>query len=629
MSSKMALLIEARLAAQPDNVHALSGEERNHLIISTVQVGGVGVIKSRYGDDIWHLTGGATNLSASQKKLDFHKVPPVFRAVAKELMYLYQRRGREGCARPKPYTMWSALAYLIPFLKYLDRLKVEHLGAVTPMACATYVAACKAARQGRKKGKPLSGATLSRHLQAVEFVYELSQFTATPMPSHPWPESSATILSGASSRNAADRRRSKTRLIPDDVFTSLFQVAYALVQRGKALLDLRDALGELMPQVAGKSKDTIWRFRNDTLEVLGWEGGFSRFTEDLGELQVACYIVIASLSGCRNHELTYLQNGAYYRTEDDEGEACWWMRSKSDKTGAGKTEWMVPEAAVEALRVMDRWAVPHQALLAKEIAQLRAANPQDPEIAEAQRHVGAIFVGPHDYRDMPIRTLSLASWNGRLNAFAERHGIGWIFSTHQFRRKFANYAARSQFGDLRYLREHFKHWSQDMTNDAYALNESQETELFAEIQDELDTIKRGLAEQWLNPTEPLAGGYGKNLMAWRSREEEIIFFRDHASMVKSVAESHAIRSNGHAWCTADDRQCVGNTFEKTRCSGCDSGVIGRFHARMYQNLYADLKELARCDDLGQGGQARVQRDLARCIDVLASLGYDPETGPVT
>lgn len=628
MSSKSALLVEARLAAQQDVVHVLSGEERDRLIISTVQVGGVGVIKSKYGDDIWHLTGGATNLSACQKKLDFHKVPPVFRAVAKELMYLYQRRGRAGCSRPKSYTMWSALNYLIPFLKYLDRRKVKDLGAVTPMVCASYVAACKAERQGRKKGKPLSDATLSRHLQAVEFLHELSQFTATPLPSHPWPKSSATILSGVSARNAVHQRRSKTPLIPDEVFTSLFQEAYGLMQRGSALLDVRDALGELMPKVAGKSKDTIWRFRNDTLEVLGFEGGFSKFTEDLGELQVACYFVIASLSGCRNHELTYLQNGGYYRTEDDEGGAYWWMRSKSDKTGAGKTEWMVPEAAVEALRVMDRWAVPHQALLAEELSQLRAANPQDPEIGEAQRHVGAIFVGPHDYRNSPIRTLSLASWNRRLNAFAKRRGIDWNFATHQFRRKFANYAARSQFGDLRYLREHFKHWSQDMTNDAYALNESQEMELFAEIQDELDTIKLGLAEQWLNPNEPLAGGYGKNLMAWRSRGEEIIFFRDHASMVKSVAESHAIRSNGHAWCTADDRQCIGNTFEKTRCSGCDNGVIGRFHARIYHNLYSDLKKLAMCDDLGPGGQARVQRDLERCTDVLVSLGYDPEAGPV-
>lgn len=625
MNATVASLIDARLATQPNDVLALPNEERNRLIISAVEVGGVWVTKSQYGDDIWHLTGGATNLSACQKKLDFHKVPPSLREVAKELMYRYQRRGREGFARPRSYTLWSALNYLIPFLKYLDRLKVKHLGAVTPMVCATYVAACKAERKGRKKGKPVSGATLTSHFLAVELVFELSQFTMTPMPSHPWSESSAKILSGVSGRNVSHQRRSKTPLIPDDVFTSLFQDANALVRRGNALLDMRDALHKVMSKVAGQSKDTIWSFRKNALKALGWDGGFRKFTEGLRELQVACYIVIASLSGCRNHELTYLQSGAYFRTEDENRETYWWMQSRSEKTGAGKTEWMVPEAAVEALRVMDRLALPYQALLAEEITQRRAANPQDTEIREAQRHVGAIFVGPHDYRDKPIRTSSLATWNNRLNDFAERRSLGWTFSTHQFRRKFASYAARSQFGDLRYLREHFKHWSQDMTNDAYALNESQEMELYAEIQYELDTIKLGLAEQWLNPTEPLAGGYGKNLMAWRSREEEIICFKDRATMVKSVAESHAIRSNGHAWCTADDKQCIGNTLEKTRCSGCDNGVIGRIHARVYQKLYADLKELAMCDDIGPGGQARVQQDLGRCRDVMISLGYDPET----
>jgi hypothetical protein len=63
--------------------------------------------------------------------------------------------------------------------------------------------------------------------------------------------------------------------------------------------------------------------------------------------------------------------------------------------------------------------------------------------------------------------------NIALKAFAKKCGLEWELATHQFRRKFANYAARSQFGDLRYLKQHFKHWSLDMTL-GYALNESQE-----------------------------------------------------------------------------------------------------------------------------------------------------------
>ena len=95
-------------------------------------------------------------------------------------------------------------------------------------------------------------------------------------------------------------------------------------------------------------------------------------------------------------------------------------------------------------------------------------------------------------------------------------------------------------------------------------------------------------------------------------------------MVRSVAVSHSIRSNGHAWCTADDNRCIGNTLEKSRCSGCDNAVISRVHARLYQRLYEDLRALAACEDIGRSGHARVQRDMDRCRDVLKSLGFDPE-----
>lgn len=621
MSARVLSLIEAHLAAQPNDVRLAPNEERDRLIISATQIDGIWVIKSQYGDDAWHLTGGTTNTQASKNVIDFALVPTAYREVVKAMMYRYLRRGRGGQAKPSAGTMLNSFSDLLPFLRHLDSLKLRHLGAVTPMVCATYVAACKAERQERKKGKPLSDAMLMRRFVAVEWLHELSQFTATPMPSAPWPETSATHLAGRMGRD----RRSKTPLIPDNVFTTLFKAAYLLVQRGDELLNLRDALYAVGADRQEQHRHTIKTEKNRHLKANGWDGGLDGFNATLRQLRTACYVVVASLSGCRNHELAYVQRGACYRTEDDEGEFYWWMRSQSDKTGAGKTEWMVPEAAVEALLVMDRWAVPYQTMISEEIAQRRAANPQDAEIAEAQKHANAVFLGATKQQGNRVRTLSVQTWSRSLKAFAKLCGVDWDLTSHQFRRKFANYAARSQFGDLRYLREHFKHWSQDMTNDGYALNESQEMELYAEIAEELEAIKLGLAEQWLSPGEPLAGGYGKNLMDWRSWAENIALFKDHATMVRSVAESHAIRSNGHAWCTADDNQCVGNTFEKTRCSGCDNAVIGRSHARMYQRLYSDLKELALCDDIGLGGQARVQRDLGRCRDVLVSLGYDPET----
>lgn len=164
----------------------------------------------------------------------------------------------------------------------------------------------------------------------------------------------------------------------------------------------------------------------------------------------------------------------------------------------------------------------------------------------------------------------------------------------------------------------------DMTL-GYALNESQEMALYMEIEDEMDDIKEVLAEQWLQHDQPLAGGYGQNVVHWRGNQA-VTLFKDHKAMIRTIAESTSIRSNGHAWCTADDSQCIGNGgLDATRCSSCNNAVIGRQHARLYQRLYDDLMDVQKCDDIDQAGLARVQRDLGRCRTVLMSLGYDPET----
>lgn len=298
------------------------------------------------------------------------------------------------------------------------------------------------------------------------------------------------------------------------------------------------------------------------------------------------------------------------------------MKGVSTKTGEGPTEWMIPPVGVEALRVMERWARPYQALIVKELKGRRRENALDPLIAEAQDHRHALFLGAPASQPAVARTLSTAMWNLALRTYARKHGIHWAFASHQFRRKFANYAARSRFGDLRYLKEHFKHWAMDMTL-SYALNESQEMALYIEMEEELDDIKRGVVRDWLDPSEPLAGGYGDNLVAWRGGEG-LTMFKDRKVMVIAIADSTAIRATGHSWCTADDDLCVGNDMERTRCTDCDSAVIGRVHARIYQHMYDELKGTLQLDDIGPGGRARVQRDLARCKTNLGRLGYDPE-----
>jgi integrase len=423
------------------------------------------------------------------------------------------------------------------------------------------------------------------------------------------------------------RYSAKTPLISDEVFCALFEAAYDQLQRGDFLLDLRDAVTAVGAERRAQKPETIKDAKNKRLTALGWEGGLAVLRETLRNLRTACYIILASTSGCRNHELANVQSGAHHRTEDADGTIFHWMRSKSEKTDTGVHDWMIPEVGVRALRLMERWAEPYQAMISAEIVERRRSNPLDPEIAHAQKHRHVLFLGVNAQKGNLVRTLSNTGWDHSLKDFAKIAGLTWSLTSHQFRRKFANYVAHSQFGDLRYLREHFAHWSMDMTL-GYAMDDGWgshlDLELYEDIQSELDDVKIGTAENWLG-NDQLAGGYGRSIKRWQRDPTNLALFKDHQAMVISIAESTAIRSNGHAWCTADNNGCIGNTLERTRCGDCNNAVIGRGHLGIYRQLYNNLKELLATNDIGEGGRLRVLRDLERCRDVFTQLGYDPES----
>ncbi|MET3479464.1 hypothetical protein [Variovorax atrisoli] len=619
-----AFLAAPALLGQVSQVRGLTAIERDALLVTMRRVDGEWVVVSRYADPVWWLSIPTTNSIKALTKLEFEKVAAPFRPIAKAVMYRLIRRGRDKYKRAGTAAIVKVFTVLLPFFEFVADLGVKSLSSISPTICKQYVEACRQSMTNPTDHDPvlLKPSGLYKRFSAVEALHELSQYTDEPMRS-PWPNTTADYLSGYG-RSKRDEG-AKTPLMPDKVFEGIFQRASSILERADHLLDLRDYVdGLTFPPL---SAPALLARKNNALALMGWDQGLGQLRSDLLELRTACYVVIASLSGCRNHEISFLKEKAYYSTEDATGTTHWWMKSRSTKTGAGDTEWMVPPAAVDALRIMDRWAKPHQSMLLAEIDALRARDPRNIRIAEAHEHIGAVFVGVDKKRSRRVRTLGTRQWNSLLKEFARACGFEWGLATHHFRRKFANYAARSQFGDLRYLRQHFKHWSLDMSLH-YALNEAQEMTLFLEIEDELEEIKEQVVGTWLDDGEPLGGGYGKGLINWRSRSETVAMFKSKAHMVRSVAQSTAIRSNGHAWCTADDNLCTGNDLEPTRCSsGCESAVVGRGHANIYQRLHDDLVELAETPDIGPGGRARVERDLSRCKQVLGELGFTPAASP--
>ena len=96
------------LDTQLSDVRGLSESERDALIISATHVDDKWVIISRYGDDIWHLDGFASNVPSRRRQLDFSAIAPKFRAVMKAILYRYLRESPN-----KPSVMRESPQHLI------------------------------------------------------------------------------------------------------------------------------------------------------------------------------------------------------------------------------------------------------------------------------------------------------------------------------------------------------------------------------------------------------------------------------------------------------------------------------------------------------------------------------------
>lgn len=233
--------------SQSWDVRELSDSLRDTLIVSATQVDGHCVVISRYGDDSWHLDGVPSNKSNFNTYLKFKLVPAAFRAVMKAIMYRYLRRGREGQQRPKGSALINFLNHAVAFLRYLDALALTRLALVTPIVCTNYAAECREYRHSHHgKSKPLSQGSLSHRFLAVEALYELSQYTHDPIPQHPWYGTSANAIAGRTGSGSLHKQGCKTPLMPDMVFSTLFQNAYEQVRGGQRLLDLRDAVASVV-----------------------------------------------------------------------------------------------------------------------------------------------------------------------------------------------------------------------------------------------------------------------------------------------------------------------------------------------------------------------------------------------
>lgn len=576
------------LADQPASLVGLSPEERAQVIVSAViDNAGNTMVISRVGDLVWNLWPFVTtpNTRDSDKRLDWKGIAEPYREAVQNVLYAYWKQGRAGWALPGVSQLRTRLSGLLLFCRYCNELNLSSLGDLHPIHIANFV------HEQKKAGKrPKS---LTQIFFAVELLYHFRGEHEGTLGFQPWPDSSALDMAGGSGQQGEDSRKvGLTPLIPVDVAQVLAGYAMRVLGQADALLDAR-----------GRGERSAFRDREITT------------------IRDACFYLIGVLTGMRSSELSSIEVGAG-RTEERNGFVFHWLTSIEHKTKKGVVDYLMPSMGHRILHVMERWSEPHRQRLGEQIAAMeQKTSPLTKKelqwLATARSNTRRLFLGNATGGITPV---SGSGWSKNLKQFARAARTDWNLAPHQMRRLYAFTFVRHKLGDMLFLKEQFKHSSIDMSQ-LYGSNPRQDRALYDDILSELLRYKGEVIATWLEKDEPLAGGAGKKIMEMRAQE-----FPDRKALVMESSKRVLMRSNGHAWCLAQDEGCGGSgIYAKGSCGGCGNGLIDRRFVPIWQEAYRHHTELLKdAQAWGPGAIKRVSTDLEQAAKTLRDLGINPE-----
>ena len=485
-------------------------------------------------------------------------------------------------------TAFTASAYK----KYVNALTTKRKGETKPLASGTKLARFSALQD------------LYRHCQAFEFVKE-----------HPWSESSASEQAGMVGALRKDAlTKAKTPIIPDEVLIPLSQFTKSYLDKADQLLALREKMDAFSPtakSISGQDTQRSKYFQSITSEY----DTLGDFNEALRLLRDSCIFWLLLTTGMRIHEVLGIKRGAY-RSETRDEITYYYIETVSEKTHTGLAEWIAPQIATQAIDILSRYSDPFQATLESDLEQANAN--QDHTEAHRLEHISNHICLAKNRNDK--NSISLLSGttitDKRLPNLCQQIDSDWNLAAHQFRRTFANYAVHSEMGDLRALKEHFKHWSITMTA-LYALNSDLDAELFEEMLREKYLVEEEIKQDWFELDTPITGGHmADEIKRIRGDDELIKTFGSHKKMMQAYTSSIPIRSTGIGWCTNDDECTCGKP------DSCKSGIVDKHHQSYWEGLLVQQMMLLQVEDIGEAGKAAVKKGMKRCEKVLSALGID-------
>ncbi|VVE46133.1 hypothetical protein PIN31115_04397 [Pandoraea iniqua] len=645
------------------------------------------VVISRFKDALWDLSPYIhtrnTRGAAIRFDVEFHDSSILtddrhecLLQSAKQFLYeRWRLKGPRSGRNISAKTLLNNWRQLCPLLKWMVRNTVPSFAEMSPERCILYA--------NESKGV-LKDSTRNIKLQILTTYYDLRDSLTDQLPAYPWGNSSSFLLV---KDTKPSRRRivgdATTEIIPARLLKIIVQKALEYVERqAGVLLDARDEIIQIRAQEYEhliqshrtrypdgfasiyKSEDQYLAVRLRHLSASRSNEVASRYgftslrhlTEQLLYLRTACYIVCAAFSGMRDSELASLEVGCFSRREGFDDEVFCWLKGTTYKLEQNPrpAEWMVPEVVGKAVMVATRLGAPIRTAADATISEfevalaspslLGSARPKLLKLLqECKRHRNALLIVEKE--KAKIRSLGGGAATHALRAFASMSGavvgqqdmegvrdhetvkVGrpWPLAAHQFRRTFAVFVARNLMGDVRYLREHFKHWSIDMTLYYSRQDAGIDSTVVGQILFERDELQAVIVERWICSERPLSGGGGQRIVAFRDRQEvkTVSNMRDFG---RRLGEDVFIRGTGHSWCLASGSGCGGHgLYDAMLCTSCGEGVIDDSHIQIWKGIRNQQIEVLKCPDIGMASRQRCIDHLEAAERVLTDLGVPIES----
>jgi hypothetical protein len=299
---------------------------------------------------------------------------------ARRLIALVRARSLGNGTPQRAVTVRPYFNHLRTLIRWMECEGFARFDALDAQAIADFKQQVTA-RTGRD-GKPIASITLSMHLRVFSYLRRYRLLIGDGLTFDPWPGRGTHAEAGVHSRQRVSRAYT-----PDAVAVPLVNGAVDfLTTCAVDVLRARELCAALMKQVQYRSLSDKARYlkaaRRLRMQPIGTPFGvytfqtLSELYEIVDMLYAACFIVIAYLVGARVSEILHLESGCIRPLDGENAGPVAVLNGTIFKLEAGyhgrSHQWMVPDAAVHAITVLEALSEPHRLRTGRRELWLRA-----------------------------------------------------------------------------------------------------------------------------------------------------------------------------------------------------------------------------------------------------------------